>query len=121
MNKLSLLCFFLLIASSAYGAEDAISQLEAEANNINTISPEQEAKILNKPNKSNYYKVNNYSPQKLKAIIKYKNQLDKRYARKNNKEYIEPEQIDVNDKIGLKYFFKKDINTEVAKQQNSYE
>lgn len=121
MNKFSFLCLFLLMASPAYGTEDALKQLEADANNINTISPEQEAEILSKTRKTNYYRVNNYSPQKLKAIIKYKNQVDKRYARKNNQEYEEPEQIDVNDKIGLKYFFQKDINTEVAKQQTSYE
>ena len=118
MRKFSILFFFLLMTSPAHGAEDAIAKLEAQADNINAISPEQQAKILDSINKKNYYKINNYSPQKLKAIMKFKNETDKRYARQNNKEYVEPEPIDVNDKIGLKYYFKKDINLELVNPSN---
>ena len=110
MRKLSLLFLLFLLNTPAYSSDEGIAQLEARADNINTISPEQEAEILKGINKNIYYKVNNYSPQKLKAIIKYKNQTDKQYARQHNKEYEEPEAVDVNDKIGLKYFFKKDIS-----------
>ena len=121
MRKFSVLLLVLLMASPVYGTEDAITELEAQAANINTISPKQRAKILNSVNKKNYYKVNNYSPQKLKAIMKFKNDTEKRYARQNNQEYEEPEPIDVNDKIGLKYYFQKDINLDVANPINPYE
>ena len=121
MRKFSVLLLILLMASPAQSREDAIAKLEAQADNINTISPEQQAKILNSVNKKNYYRVNHYSPQKLKAIMKFKNETNKRYARQNNKEYVEPEPIDVNDKIGLKYYFKKDINLDVAKPINKSE
>ncbi len=121
MRKFPLLLICMLLTSPAYGADDAVARLEAQADNINTISPEQQAKILNSVNKKNYYKVNHYSPQKLKAIMKFKNDTEKRYARQNNQEYQEPEPIDVNDKIGLKYYFKKDINLDVAKPINNME
>lgn len=104
----------LMLSSPALAEEDPVAALEAAADNLNVTPPEREAAIQESVNKKTYYRVHNYSPQKLKAIVNYSNQLDKRYQRINKQEETEPEPVNPDDKIEMKYFFKKNINTEVA-------
>ncbi len=111
MQKLFLLALFALILSSpVHAEEDAVAALEAEADNINDTPPERRSKILDNANKKVFYRVNNYSEKKKKNIVKFSNQLDKRYKRINKKEYQEPEAVDAKDNIDMKYFFKRHIN-----------
>ena len=115
MQKLFLLtlCAFLM-SSPVQAGEDALAPLEAEIDNMNITPPEREAAIQNSVNKKTYYPLNNYSPQKKKAIVKYAKELDKRYKRINKQTYEEPEPIDANDETDMKYFLKRNVNTELG-------
>lgn len=111
MQKLFLLALFALILSSPVHAEEgAVAALEAEADNLAVTPPERRAKILDSANKKNHYRVNNYSEKKKKNIVKFSNQLDKRYKRINKKEYQKPEAVDVKNEIDMKYFFNRHVN-----------
>ena len=116
MQKLALVLTLLLLSFPVKAAsENGTSELDNEISKMNIITPEQEAKIQKRINKHIFYKLNNYSPKELETIAKFSNQLDKRYHRITNQEYKEPEALDGNDKIGMKYFLKKDINLEIAR------
>ncbi len=94
MQKLFLLALFALILSSpVHAEEDAVAALEAEADNLAVTPPERRAKILDSAN-----------------IVKFSNQLDKRYKRINKKEYQKPEAVDVKNEIDMKYFFNRHVN-----------
>jgi len=111
MRKLFLLTIFALTLSSPVCAEeDAFAALETEADNLNVTPPERRAKILDSVNAKTNYRVKHYSEQKKKAIVKFSNQLDKRYKRINKEKYEEPEAIDVKDDIDMKYFFRRHVN-----------
>lgn len=104
----------ILMSSPVQAGEDALAPLEAEIDNMNITPPEREAAIQNSVNKKTYYRLNNYSPQKKKALVKYAKELDKRYKRINKQTYEEPEPIDANDETDMKYFLKRNVNTELG-------
>lgn len=115
MQKFFLLTLVALMTTSpAFAEEDAVAALEAEAANMNVTPPEKEATIHESINKKTYYRVNHYSPQKKKALVKFSEQLDKRYQRINKQEYQQPDPVDPDNDIDMKYFFKKDINTDIG-------
>lgn len=90
--------------------ENAIRALEEDVRNLNTIPMEKRIKILSDAHKKSQYRLRNYPKQKKKAIVKFTRQMDKHYKRLNNIEYEEPEPIDVDNDIEMKYFFQKSIS-----------
>lgn len=113
MNKFFLLTFALTVSLvGSIVSNVSAASVDAEADNLNVVSPEQQAEILKNYNKRLYYRVNNYSPDKLKAVINNTNKIDNRYVKRDKKKAAADKPVNVDDKVEVKSFFKSQIKTD---------
>lgn len=120
MNKFFLLALVLSVSLGglSIGSASAAS-LDEEADNLTATSPEQQAEVLKNYHQRLQYRLNHYSPDKLKAVINNTQKIDKRYEKRRNSKNAAanaPEQINIDNRAEVKGFFQGQVETDPGPQ-----
>ncbi len=120
MNKSFLLTLILGISLGCLSIDCAsAATLDEEADNLTATSPEQQAEVLKNYHQRLQYRINHYSPEKLKAVINNTQKIDKRYERYHHSADSTPEtneQINIDNPADVKGFFQGQVETDPGPQ-----
>lgn len=120
MNKSFLLLLTLGISLGALSISGAsAASLDEEADNLTATTPEQQAEVLKNYHHRLQYRLNHYSPDKLKAVINNTQKIDKRYQKRRNRKNVDAdahERINIDNQAEVKGFFQGQVETDPGPQ-----